>query len=139
MYMNWCFSQHYTHSFLNSAWLRGLMFLLLCAFVCVNQGMDEVDVSKLIDDTTVGIYVLREHGSSEPEDIGVVLEGLKALTDLDSILLAVTMMLGLMYALNLRYPPDLRYTFEALQKIFMELDEGKLSNKVALLKNRLFQ
>lgn len=49
---------------------------------------------------------------------------------------ACSMMLGLIYALNLAYPQDLRYTFETFQKIFMELDAKKLSNKVQVLKNK---
>ncbi|XP_037608700.1 uncharacterized protein LOC119478205 isoform X2 [Sebastes umbrosus] len=103
-------------------------------------GMDENAVKEAIEDTTVGIYVLKEHASSdEPEDIGIVLEGIKVLQDLDNVALAVAMLFGLMFALNLSYPADLRFTFEVVQKIFMELDGGKLSNKALTLKNRLFQ
>ena len=62
------------------------------------------------------------------------------LQDLDNVALAVAMLFGLMYALIFSYPADLRYTFEVtlVQKIFMELDGGKLSNKALALKNRLF-
>lgn len=70
---------------------------------------------------------------------GIVLEGIKVLEDLDNVALAVAMLFGLMYALNLSYPADLRYTFEVVQKIFMELDGDKLSNKALALKNRLFE
>lgn len=84
------------------------------------------------------IYVVKEHASSdEVEDIGIVLEGIKVLKDLDNIALAVAMLFGLMYVLNLSYPADLRYTFEVIQKIWMELDATKLSNKALALKNRL--
>lgn len=47
------------------------------------------------------------------------------------------MLFGLMYVLNLSYPADLRYMFEVIQKIWMELDATKLSNKALALKNRL--
>ncbi|KAJ8334016.1 hypothetical protein SKAU_G00413350 [Synaphobranchus kaupii] len=104
------------------------------------DGMDENTITDAIADTTIGIYVLKEHASSdEPEDIGIVLEGIKVLQDLDNVALAVAMLFGLIYALNLSYPADLRYTFEVVQKIFMELDGGKLSNKALALKNRLYQ
>lgn len=102
--------------------------------------MDEDAIKGAIEDTTVGIYVLKEHPlSDEPEDIGIVLEGIKVLRNLENVALAVAMLFGLMYALNVSYPADLRYTFEIIQKILMELDGGKLSNKVLALKNRLFQ
>ena len=50
---------------------------------------------------------------------------------------AVAMLLALVYALNLSYPRELRYTFEALQKIIMKLDGNKLSAKVQALKTLL--
>ncbi|XP_053092636.1 uncharacterized protein LOC117597938 [Pangasianodon hypophthalmus] len=103
-------------------------------------GMDEDAIKEAIEDTTVGIYVLKEYASNdEPNDIGIVLEGIKVLQCLDNAALAVAMLFGLMYALNLSYPAKLRYTFEVVQKIFMELDGHKLSNKAQTLKNRLVQ
>ena len=76
---------------------------------------------------------------SNLQSIGIVLEGIKVLKDLDNIASAVAMLFGLIYAMNLTYPSNLRYTFEVFQKIFMELDGDKLSNKALALKNRLFQ
>ncbi|XP_062314210.1 uncharacterized protein LOC134018336 [Osmerus eperlanus] len=91
-------------------------------------GMGEDAFNEAMEDTTVGIYVLKEHPCDEPEDIGIVLEGIKVLQELDNVALAVAMLFGLMYALNFSYPADLRYTFEVIQKILMELDGGKPSN-----------
>lgn len=59
------------------------------------------------------------------------------LADLENVALAVAMLFGLMHALNLNYPAALCYTFEAIQKIFMELDGGKLSRRAFTLKARL--
>lgn len=60
----------------------------------------------------------REHASIDKvEDIGIVLEGIKVLQNLDNVTLAVAMLFGLMYALNLSYPADLRYTFEVIQDL----------------------
>uniref|UniRef100_A0A671KDS4 Uncharacterized protein n=1 Tax=Sinocyclocheilus anshuiensis TaxID=1608454 RepID=A0A671KDS4_9TELE len=70
--------------------------------------------------TTVGIYVLKFHDGSQ--DIGIVLEGQNFLQGLDNFALATAMLFGLMYALNLNYPPEMKYTFEVLQKEVMELE-----------------
>ena len=77
--------------------------------------------------------------TSRPEDIGVVLEGQMVLRDLDNVAFSAAMLFGLMYALNLNYPPELKYTFEVLQKVVMELDSNTLSKKAQVLKNRLHQ
>lgn len=112
----------------------------LLTFLCFVQSLDSKAIDDAIEDTTVGIYVVKEHASSdEVDDIGIVLEGIKVLQDLDNVALAVAMLFGLMYVLNLNYPTDLRYTFEVFQKIWMELDGSKLSNKALALKNRLSQ
>ncbi|KAK0144614.1 hypothetical protein N1851_016956 [Merluccius polli] len=92
------------------------------------QIANSLDNNTINEDTTVGIYVVKEHASS-----------IKVLQDLDNVALAVAMLFGLMYVLNLSYSADLRYTSEVIQKIWMELDGGKLSNKPLALKNRLSQ
>lgn len=89
----------------------------------------------------MGIYVIRHEGADmedSPADLGVVIEGQKVLQDLTSVPYAAAMLLGLIYGLNLSYPPELRYTFEVLQKIILELDGNKMSNKVQTLKTKLF-
>jgi len=85
----------------------------------------------------VGIYVLKSQDRSE--DIGIVLEGQKVLQGLDNFALATAMLFGLMYALNLNYPPEMKCTFEVLQKIVMELEGCTLSGKAQVLRNRLFE
>ncbi|CAI5684527.1 unnamed protein product [Oreochromis niloticus] len=105
----------------------------------VHGDMDEEAINEAIEDTTVGIYLLKEQASAdEQEDIGVVLEGIRVVKNLDNVAFAVVMLFGLMYTLNLAYPADLRYTFEVFQKVLVDLDGAKLSNKVLALKNRLF-
>uniref|UniRef100_A0A3P9P7L8 Uncharacterized protein n=1 Tax=Poecilia reticulata TaxID=8081 RepID=A0A3P9P7L8_POERE len=76
--------------------------------------------------------------ASADEVIGVVLEGIRVVSNLDSVAIAVAVLLGLIYGLNLANP-DLRNTFEALQKMVMELDGGKMSNKALSLKNCLYE
>ncbi|KAL3997111.1 hypothetical protein ACER0C_009767 [Sarotherodon galilaeus] len=74
-----------------------------------------------------------------PEDIGIVIEGQRVLQDLDNCALAAAKLFGLMYTLNLTYPPELKYTFEVLQKLVMELEGNSLSKKAQVLKNRLYE
>lgn len=76
--------------------------------------------------------------TDNPEDIGIVLEGVEVLSGLGNVALATAMLLGLIYSLNLTYPKELRYTFEVFQKVILELDSKKLSNKAQALKTKLF-
>ncbi|KAL6460119.1 hypothetical protein MHYP_G00174190 [Metynnis hypsauchen] len=100
---------------------------------------DEALIQGSIEETTLGIYVFKQRDASQEPDIGIVLEGQVVLQELDNVALATAMLFGLMYALNLNYPPELKYTFEVLQKVVMELEGTTLSKKAQALKNRLFQ
>ncbi len=89
----------------------------------------------------MGVFVIRCEGcevGDEPADVGVVLEGVAALEGLGNVANGVALLVGLIYALNLSYPKEFRYTFELLQKVFLELDGHKLSTKVQALKTKLF-
>ena len=75
--------------------------------------------------------------SNSPKNIGIVIEGVEVITGLGDISCACSIHLGLTYAMNLGYPSQLKSTFEVYQKLFMELDDLKLSNKVQSLKSKL--
>ncbi len=67
----------------------------------------------------MGVFVIRCEGcevGDEPADVGVVLEGVTALEGLGNVANGVALLVGLIYALNLSYPKEFRYTFELLQK-----------------------
>ncbi len=90
----------------------------------------------------MGIYVIRAEGAGprdEPTDVGVVLEGVEVLPNLKNVTLGCVMLFGLIYALNLNYPKNLKCTFEVFQKVLMELDTTKLSPKVQELKIKMLQ
>lgn len=74
--------------------------------------------------------------TSEPARATIILEGTEVLADLD-VPRACALLMGLIYALNLSYPKELKNTFEVFQKIFLELDDLKASPKVMSLKSQL--
>uniref|UniRef100_A0A3B3S4F1 Uncharacterized protein n=1 Tax=Paramormyrops kingsleyae TaxID=1676925 RepID=A0A3B3S4F1_9TELE len=92
--------------------------------------------------TVLGIYVIRCEGAEARDsyqDVGIIVEGLTVLQNLRSVAHACALMLGLAYALNLAYPDGLKYTFEVLQKLLLELEPTRLSKKVQVLKNKLLE
>uniref|UniRef100_A0A8B9GW80 Uncharacterized protein n=1 Tax=Astyanax mexicanus TaxID=7994 RepID=A0A8B9GW80_ASTMX len=76
-----------------------------------------------IEETTVGIYVFKLREADVPDNMGIVLK-------------AAAMLCSSMNAWNLDYPPELRYTFEVLQKTVMKLKGSTLSKNAQVLKNR---
>ncbi|KAL7830877.1 hypothetical protein SRHO_G00303790 [Serrasalmus rhombeus] len=99
------------------------------------KAADEALIQGSIEETTLGIYVFKQRDASQEPDI----EGQVVLQELDDVAVATAMLFGLMYALNLNYPPELKYTFEVLQKVVMELEGTTLSKKAQALENRLYQ
>lgn len=78
------------------------------------------------------------HSSPTTRSIALVIEEQIVLDDVSDLPTAFALLFGLIYALNLDYPKDLRYTFEVIQKVFMNLGT-KCSARVQALKNRLLK
>uniref|UniRef100_A0A8C1UMQ8 Uncharacterized protein n=1 Tax=Cyprinus carpio TaxID=7962 RepID=A0A8C1UMQ8_CYPCA len=74
--------------------------------------------------------------SPEVVNIAVVLEQVVVLKDLPDISTALAYLFGLLYALNMSYPQALKYTFDTIQNVFMELGSG-CTKRVLSLKNKL--
>nr|XP_061840816.1 uncharacterized protein LOC133622280 isoform X2 [Nerophis lumbriciformis] len=84
------------------------------------------------------LKILVVHGADEdPVDVSILVEGHEILPGCNCTAKACSLLMGLIYALNLAYPPTLRYTFEVFQKLMLELDGLKLSPKVNTLKLKL--
>lgn len=67
----------------------------------------------------------------------IVVEGTKILQGID-VARSCALLMGVIYALNLSYPKQLKFTFEAFQKLCLELDGQKASSKVMNLKYGIF-
>uniref|UniRef100_A0A674NAH2 Uncharacterized protein n=1 Tax=Takifugu rubripes TaxID=31033 RepID=A0A674NAH2_TAKRU len=63
------------------------------------------------------IYSIRTGTSEDPDDVGIVI----VLTALGNFPRACSMLVGLIYAVNLAYPKELRYMFEVFQKVLLEM------------------
>ncbi|KAJ8353407.1 hypothetical protein SKAU_G00209740 [Synaphobranchus kaupii] len=122
-----------------SFYLNEDMDTLVKEYVDIGSREAEADISEM----TMGIYTVRMQGDGPGDgrfaDVGVVLEGVEVLHNLQSISHACVMLYGLIYAHNLSYPKSLKHTFEVFQKILMELDSTKLSPKVQALQVKLLK
>ncbi|KAJ8351900.1 hypothetical protein SKAU_G00233760 [Synaphobranchus kaupii] len=66
----------------------------------------------------------------------VILEEAIVLQDIADLPTAFGYLFGLVYAINMEYPEELKYTFEVMQKLFMDLGGG-CSARVQSLKSKL--
>ncbi|KAL6481140.1 hypothetical protein MHYP_G00092200 [Metynnis hypsauchen] len=87
----------------------------------------------------MAVFVIREDEDplQPAHDIGIGIEGVEVLNELPSVAHACAMLFGLIYAVNLSYPGELKYTFDALQKIFIEIEPKKMTRKVCSLSAKL--
>ncbi|KAI9541429.1 hypothetical protein NQZ68_029797 [Dissostichus eleginoides] len=85
------------------------------------------------------LKILVVHGANgeDPVDAALLLEDREMMPGCGSTAKACTLLMGLIYALNLAYRPTLRYTFVVFQKLFLGLDGIKLTPKVQALKVNL--
>ena len=69
-------------------------------------------------------------------NVAVVLEEEVVMDNLPDYTNAFILLFGLLYALNLEYSKDLKYTFEVVQKVFLHLGD-ECTARVQSLKNKL--
>ncbi|XP_063062298.1 uncharacterized protein LOC134455202 [Engraulis encrasicolus] len=72
-------------------------------------------------------------------NIAVILEETVVLDDINDLPSAVGYLFGLLYACNMEYPKGLNYTFEVIQKVFLELDAQNCSARAISLRRKIFE
>ena len=75
------------------------------------QDISGEDSQKKMAETVIGVFVIKHEGAEptdDPEDVGIILEGVEVLNELGSVAFAVAMLLGIIYAVNMSYPPEQR-------------------------------
>lgn len=85
----------------------------------------------------VGVVMVKE--GEDIIDTSAVLEEAVILSDLKDIPHAIALLMGLLFCLNIDYPKELRYTFEVIQKVMMNIGGGQCSSLVHGLRNRLLR
>ncbi len=70
------------------------------------------------------------------QNIAVIFEETIVLEDVPDLPSAQAYLFGLLYALSISYPKDLKYTFETFQHVFMEIGSD-CTQRVRSLMNRL--
>lgn len=85
----------------------------------------------------IGVLMVKD--GEEIIDTSVFLEEEVILTDLKDIPHAAVFLMGLLFAPNMDYPKELRYTFEIIQKVLMNMGGGQCSSLVHGLRNRLMR
>ncbi|XP_039860269.1 uncharacterized protein LOC120716731 isoform X2 [Simochromis diagramma] len=97
---------------------------------------EQLDGEEQFPEEVVKIVVTRRAAVSLPAVAKIVIEGTAVLEDLD-VPRACALMMGLIYALNLSYPKQVKNTLEVFQKVFLGLDGLKASPWVMSLKYKL--
>ncbi|KAL0984159.1 hypothetical protein UPYG_G00137860 [Umbra pygmaea] len=88
--------------------------------------------------TTLEDDVAASNSMPNITNIAIVLEEIVVLAGLPDLPSAFAYLFGLIYAMNIEYPMDLNYTFETIQKLFLELCI-QCSARVQSLKTKLLQ
>ncbi|KAI2651835.1 Adenylosuccinate synthetase [Labeo rohita] len=96
------------------------------------------EAEREFEKTTMAFFVIRESDAlSCALGISIVTDGVEVLNELLSVACACAIMFGHIYALNLKYPEGLKYTFEAFQKIIMDIESKQMSRRVQNLSSKL--
>uniref|UniRef100_A0A9J8D3G6 Uncharacterized protein n=1 Tax=Cyprinus carpio carpio TaxID=630221 RepID=A0A9J8D3G6_CYPCA len=104
--------------------------------ICEHTDSEE----EMIRGMTLGIITVVEDVTDPipcDSDVALVIEEAVVLRGLGDIPNAYVNMMGLLYALNINYPKNLKYTFEVIQRLLMNIGADTCSARVHSLKNTL--
>ncbi|XP_063752781.1 uncharacterized protein LOC134873241 [Eleginops maclovinus] len=97
--------------------------------------------SEAVKGMHVGILILTENAQrpvpKEVIDVALALEEDVILRNLKDVPHAFSLLMGLLYGLNIHYPKGLRYMFEIIQKVVMKIGAESCSSRVNGVWNRL--
>ncbi|XP_059366263.1 sterile alpha motif domain-containing protein 3-like [Carassius carassius] len=104
------------------------------------------DIDIVAPQVSIGILtVVPEDSPMSPQglplevtDTAIILESVIAMDGLENVPHAMCFVFGLIYALNMEYPSQLKNTFEFIQRVFLSLGHKSLKPKLQSLKNLLF-
>ena len=92
----------------------------------------------MLEGASVAILTIMQDDAGTPvRDHAVVLEGDIVLHNIPDLATALAYLFGFLYALNIEYPKQMRYTFEAIQTIFFEVGGSRCSQRTRSLKTKL--
>ena len=72
-------------------------------------------------------------------NVAVVVEEKIILHDLRDVPTGFAMLMGTIYCLNLEYPRNMKYSFEFLQRVIMNIKPDQCSARINGLRNRLLR
>ncbi|XP_041959515.1 uncharacterized protein LOC121718556 [Alosa sapidissima] len=126
--------------------LEGLPLVLKEESGCLFRKCLETDAEEIYTrNVKIGILTVLEDDvavrKSLPTviNIAIILEETVVLEDIKDLPSAVAYLFGLLYATNMEYPKDLSYTFEVIQKVFVELDAQSCSSRALSLRRKLYE
>ncbi len=98
----------------------------------------------MLHQVSIGILSVVQDSPMSPQglplevtDTAIILEGVIAMDGLENVPHAMCFVFGLIYALNMEYPSQLKNTFEFIQRVFLSLGHKSLKPKLQSLKNLL--
>ena len=115
--------------------LRFSKLLAMLTFLFFEQVTEPEE--RMTQGVSVGLIIVRD--GMDPLDVAVVLENEILLHEIHDLSKAMSLLMGLLYVLNIDYPKELRYTFEVIQKILMNIGAENCSAKIHGLRNKLFR